>query len=198
MKMKKTFNVQPWPPPCPTFQMLLLQPNPLPPPSHPMVLPSSPSASLFYFTYDGKEIDDALLNRCTRLFGKNYGIWGTNPTSMKAPKAGSSPPFLHLLNKPNQNSGSQVKMFGAKLRKQCMAVPNSTVLAVCYQPTQGHWSLLAICLRRYGIMIRVSVCHLWWTPSANVEGREFLIILPAQKPVALPMYFSSSTWCIFM
>ena len=88
--------------------------------------------------YDRKEIDDMLLNRCARLFGENYGIWGTNPTSTKAPKAGSLPPFLHLLNKTNQNSGSWVKMSGAKLRKQCVAVPNSTVLVVCYQPTQGH------------------------------------------------------------
>ena len=107
--------------------------------STPPCLDTSPSsASLHYFAYDGKEIDDALLNRCTRLFGENYGIRGTNPTSMKAPKAGSSPPFLHLLNKTNQNSGSWVKMSGAKLRKQCVAVPDSTVLVVCYQPTQGH------------------------------------------------------------
>ena len=38
----------------------------------------------------------------------------------------------------NQNSGSWVKMSGAKLCKQCVAVPDSTVLVVCYQPTQGH------------------------------------------------------------
>ena len=88
--------------------------------------------------YGGKEIDDMLVNPCTRLFGENYGIWRTNLTSTKAPKAGSLPPFLHLLNKTNQNSGSRVKMSGAKLRKQCMAVPDSTVLVVCYQPTQGH------------------------------------------------------------
>ena len=106
-----------------------------PPPSHPIVLPSSlSSASLLYFAYDRKEID-----RCARLFGENYGIWwGTNPTSTKAPKAGSSPPFLHLLNETNQNSGSRVKMSGAKLHKQCVAVSDSTALVVCYQPTQGH------------------------------------------------------------
>ena len=78
--------------------------QPVTPPSHPIVLPSSPSsASLLYFAYDGKEIDYALLNWCARLFGENYCIWGTNLTSTKAPKAGSSPPFLHLLNKTNQN-----------------------------------------------------------------------------------------------
>jgi hypothetical protein len=113
--------------------------QPVTPPSHPIVLPSLPSsASLLYFVYDGKEIDDTLLDRCARLFGENYGIWGTNPTAMKAPKAGSLTPFLHLLNKTNQNSGSRVKMSGARLRKQCVAVPNSTVVVVCYQPTQGH------------------------------------------------------------
>ena len=51
------------------------------------------------------------------------------------------------------------------------------------------WSLSAMCLRRYGIMTTVSVCHLWWTPSANVEGHKFLIIFPAQKPVAPPDVF---------
>ena len=113
--------------------------QPVAPPSHPIVLPSLPSsASLLYFACDGKEIDYALLNRCARLFGENYSIWGTNLTSTKAPKAGSSPPFLHLLNKTNQNSNSRVKMTGAKLHKQCVAVPNSTVLVVWYQPTQGH------------------------------------------------------------
>ena len=136
---------------------------PLPPPSHPIVLPSSPSsASLLYFTYDGKEIDDALLNRCARLFGENYGIWGTNPTSTKAPKAGSSPPFLHLLNKTNPNSGTWVKMSGAKLRKQCVAVPSllsATNLPKAIMKLAG-WSSSAMCLRRYGIMITVSVCHL--------------------------------------
>ena len=110
--------------------------QPVAPPSHPIVLPSLPSsASLLYFAYDGKEIDYVLLNRCARLFGENYSIWGTNLTSTKAPKAGSSPPFLHLLNKTNQKN-SQVKMTGAKLRKQCMAVPDNTVLVVWYQPTR--------------------------------------------------------------
>ena len=51
------------------------------------------------------------------------------------------------------------------------------------------WSSSAMRSRRYGIMITVSVCHLWWTPNANVEGHKFLFILPAQKPVAPPGVF---------
>ena len=105
-----------------------------------------------------------------------------------------SPPFLHLLNKTNQNSSSWVKMSGAKLRKQCVAVPivpsllSAANLPKAFMNLVG-WSSLAMRSRRYGIMITVSVCHLWWTPNANVEGHKFLFILPAQKPVAPPGVF---------
>ena len=137
--------------------------------------------------YDWKEIDDALLDRCARLFSENYSIWGTNPTSTKAPKAGSSPPFLHLLNKTNQNSGSWVKMSGAKLRKQCVAVPDSTVLVVCYQPTQSHHE----CGRLE--LVGIAFVTVWDYDNSkclpSMVGHEFLIIFPAQKPVAPPNAF---------
>ena len=148
--------------------------QPITPPSRPIVLPSLPSsASLLCCVYDRKEIDDTLLNQCARLFGKNYGIWGTNPTFTKAPKAGSSPLFLHLLNKTNQNSGSRSRC----LMPNCMSsvwwsptVPSllsATNLPKAIMNLVG-WSSSGMHLWQCGIMILVSVCHLWWTPSANV------------------------------
>ncbi|THH15290.1 hypothetical protein EW146_g5154 [Bondarzewia mesenterica] len=59
----------------------------------PIVLPNSPtSSSLIYIAHDGKEIDDALLDRCAKLFSNNYGIWGQSPTATQGPKPGSLPP----------------------------------------------------------------------------------------------------------
>ncbi|THH04297.1 hypothetical protein EW146_g10212 [Bondarzewia mesenterica] len=59
----------------------------------PIVLPNSPtSSSLIYIAHDGNEINDALLDRCAKLFSNNYGIWGQSPTATQGPKPGSSPP----------------------------------------------------------------------------------------------------------
>jgi hypothetical protein len=49
-------------------------------------LPLSPTSSVIYHTLDGKEIDDAHLDRCTRLFSNIYGIWGQK----SGPKQGCS------------------------------------------------------------------------------------------------------------
>ncbi|KAF8066497.1 hypothetical protein FPV67DRAFT_1495049 [Lyophyllum atratum] len=80
-------------------------------------VPISPTASeLLYRTYEGHEIDDAMLDRCAKLFSENYGIWGTTPGTTKGPKP-----------------GSRVKMTGGRLRQQCVGAPEKTVLVVCYQ-----------------------------------------------------------------
>lgn len=39
--------------------------------------------------------------------------------------------------KTDEFSGARVKMSGHKLRQQCLVVPESTVLVVCYR--RGHW-----------------------------------------------------------
>jgi hypothetical protein len=111
-----------------------------------------------YFAYDGKEIDDVLLDRCARLVGENYGIWGINPTATKAYKAGSSPPFLHLLNKTNQNSGSQSRCLVPDCASSAWRSPTVR--------TQGHHELdgldlVGLAFATDGIMITVSVCHRW-------------------------------------
>ena len=67
--------------------------QPVTPPSHPIILPSSPtSTSLIFNAHDGNDINDALLERCAKLFSENYGIWGKNPSATKGPKPGLSPP----------------------------------------------------------------------------------------------------------
>lgn len=99
-----------------------------------IVLPYPPSSTfLIYRTYLGGDITDALLEQCAQLFGNNYGVWGSNPTTTKGPKAGVLlHPYVGSLDNLNNNPGSRVKMSARRLREQCVAVPNSTILVVCY------------------------------------------------------------------
>jgi hypothetical protein len=48
-----------------------------------LLVPSSPDSTfLIYHALDGRRIDDDLLDRCAKLFSRNYGIWGHTPTAV--------------------------------------------------------------------------------------------------------------------
>lgn len=56
-----------------------------------MSLSVSPTTTsrFVYKSYNGSEIDDALMGRCAQLFSNNYGIWGQNAAAMRGLNPGS-------------------------------------------------------------------------------------------------------------
>jgi len=121
-----------------------------------------------------KEINNALLDPCARPLGENHSIWERIPLPQRLPRQVRRLPFCTLSTKL-----TRIQVHGSKcLVPDCAssAWRSPTVLSLLFATNlpkaimnQTGWSSSAMPLRWYGIMIMVSACHLWWTPSANVH-----------------------------
>lgn len=119
---------------------------PTTPPTRTIIIPVSPSSSSFLYSASvGKDVSDALLDQCARLFSTNYGVWGEKALSIsKYTQPGSflwricqvAESYSHYFFFP----GQPVKMSGRRLKSQCLSIPESTVLVTCFKDEDlvGH------------------------------------------------------------
>lgn len=109
------------------------------PPQKDVILPvPSSSSTLTFVATSGDAVDDQLLSNCAKLFSENYGIWG----NLAPPSLSSTFPQNPDYSEPGvrPSVGKRVKMNAARLRSQCLSVPQNTVLVTCFKDSTllGH------------------------------------------------------------
>ena len=96
--------------------------------------PMSPPGTTWTFqTILGTDITDETLAACAMVFSQNYGVWGKGALSISPyTRPGTRTSFAtHPMLISTFHIGHRVRMTPAKLRGQCIGIPEKTVLSIC-------------------------------------------------------------------